>query len=49
VLGFLFLLAVKTLPEAYRLKGAYAWVVGIILGITSLFGLFAGIWGSFHG
>lgn len=47
VLTFLFLLAVKALPEPYRLKGTYAWTVGIILGTTALFGLFAGIWGSF--
>lgn len=46
VLGFLFLLAVKALPDKYRLKGIYAWITGIILGITALFGLFAGIWGS---
>lgn len=46
VLGFLFLLAVKALPEKYRLRGKYAWFVGITLGITAIFGLFAGIWGS---
>lgn len=46
VLGFLYLLAVKALPDPYRLKGTYAWFVGIILGVTALFGLFAGIWGS---
>jgi NRAMP (natural resistance-associated macrophage protein)-like metal ion transporter len=46
VLGFLYLLARKTLPEAYRLKGVYGMIVGILLFITSFFGLFAGIWGS---
>jgi NRAMP (natural resistance-associated macrophage protein)-like metal ion transporter len=46
VLGFLYLLARKALPEKYRLKGIYAWVVAIILGITALFGFVAGIWGS---
>jgi len=46
VLGFLYLLALKALPEEYRLKGIYAWAVGIILGITALFGLCAGIFGS---
>lgn len=46
VLGFLFLLAWKALPEAYKLKGFYWWFVAIILGITSLFGLMAGIYGS---
>jgi NRAMP (natural resistance-associated macrophage protein)-like metal ion transporter len=45
VLGFLFLLAIKALPEEYRLKGNYAWFVGIVLGVTALFGLFAGILG----
>lgn len=49
VLGFLYLLACKTLPEEYRLKNKYAFFVGIILAITSAFGLFAGLWGSFHG
>jgi Mn2+/Fe2+ NRAMP family transporter len=44
VLGFLYMLAIKALPEAYRLKGKYAIFVGIILGITALFGLVAGLW-----
>lgn len=48
VLGFLFMLARKALPEPYRLKGWYAGVVGAILLITSAFGLFAGIWGIFQ-
>lgn len=47
VLGFLFILARKALPQNYRLKGIYAWIVGIILAFTSLFGLFAGLWGIF--
>lgn len=46
VLGFLFLLARKTLPEQYRLKGTYAWVTGIILSITCVFAVYAGVWGS---
>jgi len=46
VLGFLYLLAIKTLPEKYRLKGKYAVVVGIILAITAAFGLVAGVFGS---
>ncbi|MFA6408817.1 MAG: divalent metal cation transporter [Gammaproteobacteria bacterium] len=45
VLLFLFLLACKALPEEYKLKGTYAWVVGIILFITSAVGLFGGLWG----
>lgn len=47
VLGFLFALATKALPNKYRLKGWYAWVVGIILSLTALFGIVAGIWGMF--
>lgn len=39
VLGFLFLLARKTLPNHYRLKGHYALIVFIILLITSVFGV----------
>src|SRR3989338_216924 len=45
VLGFLFLLACKTLPTEYRLRGFYAWVVGIILFVTASFGLYAGVVG----
>lgn len=48
VLGFLYLLACRTLPEKYRLKGSYAMFVGIVLLITSGFGVFGGIWGMFH-
>lgn len=47
VLGFLFVLAVKALPEPYRLKGWYAWFVGIVLFVTSAFGLIAGLCGTF--
>lgn len=47
VLGFLFLLAYKTLPDAYRLKGWYAKTIGVVLFITVAFGLFAGISGIF--
>lgn len=46
VLGFLYLLARKALPEEYRLKGKYGAFVGIVLFITAGFGLFAGLWGS---
>ncbi|MDX2164564.1 MAG: divalent metal cation transporter [Gammaproteobacteria bacterium] len=49
VLGFLYILARKTLPEKYQLKGKYAVFCGILLTVTSAFGLFAGLWGSFHG
>lgn len=45
VLCFLFLLARKALPRPYRLTGYYAWVVGLIIVITSGFGLYAGLYG----
>ena len=47
VLGFLFLLAKKSLPEKYKLKSYYAWFCFIVLGITALFGFIGGLWGSF--
>ncbi|MDD3289213.1 MAG: divalent metal cation transporter [Alphaproteobacteria bacterium] len=45
VLGFLFLLARKALPEDHRIKGWYAVVVGMVVSITAVFGLFGGIMG----
>lgn len=47
-LGFLFLLSIKTLPEEYRLKGRYKYVVGWVIGLTSFIGLIAGLWGIFY-
>ncbi len=47
VLGFLFLLARKALPDEYKLKGQYALWSFIILSITALFGFVGGLWGSF--
>lgn len=47
VLGFLYLLALKTLPEQYRIKGKYAVIIGIILFITAAFAVYAGISGIF--
>lgn len=47
VLGFLFFLAKKALPEAYRLQGYYIWMAAITLAVTALFGLYAGVVGSF--
>lgn len=47
VLGFLYLLACRTLPEQYRLKSWYGLFVGVVLFITSVFGLGAGVIGSF--
>lgn len=43
VLGFLFQLARKALPEPYRLKGPYCWLVGTVIAITAGFGLLGGI------
>lgn len=45
VLTFLYLLAIKTLPEKYRIKGRYAVVIGTVLAITAAFGVYAGITG----
>lgn len=47
VLGFLFLLARYALPEKYKLKGWYMFVVGVIFAVTSLFGFWAGVFGIF--
>ncbi len=47
VLGFLFLLA-RRLPEPYRLRGVYAALVGVIIAVTAVFGVYSGlsgIWG----
>jgi len=49
VLGFLYLLALKTLPDPYRLWGVYSWVVGAIVLVTAGFGFYAGIAGAFGG
>jgi len=45
VLGFLYLLALRTLPERWRLKGWYAWLVGAVVILTALTGVYAGIAG----
>jgi NRAMP (natural resistance-associated macrophage protein)-like metal ion transporter len=47
VLGFLYLLSRRALPENIRLRGWYAVVVAIVLIITSGLGLIAGILGIF--
>jgi hypothetical protein len=47
VLGFLYLLA-QRLPEPYRLQGAYAWIVGLVIAAAVVFGLYSavlGLWG----
>ncbi|MDE1901581.1 MAG: divalent metal cation transporter [Alphaproteobacteria bacterium] len=45
VLGFLIALAVRALPEEYRLKGWYFWVVVAVAGVTTSLGVFGGVQG----
>jgi NRAMP (natural resistance-associated macrophage protein)-like metal ion transporter len=49
VLGFLYLLGLKALPDPYRVKGVYAWVLGAIVVVTAGFGVYAGISGAIGG
>ena len=46
VLGFLYMLAIRTLPDKYRLRGWYRIVVGILLFITTGIGLVMGVVGA---
>ncbi len=43
VLGFLYLLSLKALPYEYRLRGVYAIIVGMVVVVTSIMGIYAGI------
>lgn len=43
VLGFLFMLGRYALPEKYRLQGLYAWLIGALIIMTSLLGLYGGL------
>lgn len=43
VLGFLFMLGRHALPERYRLRGVYAWIIGVVIVLTSLLGLYGGL------
>jgi Mn2+/Fe2+ NRAMP family transporter len=45
VLGFLYLLARKALPEPWRIKGWYAWLVGLVVLLTTGLGVYAGVMG----
>eukprot|EP01012_Entosiphon_sulcatum_P021267 TRINITY_DN26045_c0_g1_i1.p1 TRINITY_DN26045_c0_g1~~TRINITY_DN26045_c0_g1_i1.p1 ORF type:complete len:485 (+),score=80.60 TRINITY_DN26045_c0_g1_i1:41-1456(+) len=45
VLGFLFLLAVRALPEEHRLKGRYMYLSAAVYGICALIGIASGIYG----
>jgi len=43
VLGFLYLLARRALPEPYRLQGGYSVLVGVVVATTSILGVYAAI------
>lgn len=47
VLGFLYLLATRSLPARYRLKGRYAGLVALVLGTTSMMGVYGALSGIF--
>ena len=49
VLGFLYLLASRSLPEPYRLKGGYARFVAFTLASTSLIGAYSALSGLLGG
>jgi NRAMP (natural resistance-associated macrophage protein)-like metal ion transporter len=49
VLGFLYLLGLKALPDPYRVKGLYAWVLGAVVAVTAGLGVYAGISGAIGG
>ena len=44
VLGFLYLLA-RRLPNPYRLQGAYATIVAVVIAAAVIFGLYSGVLG----
>jgi Mn2+/Fe2+ NRAMP family transporter len=46
VLGFLIALAVKALPRAHRLRGAYLWIVVAVATVTCALGVFGGLSGA---
>jgi Mn2+/Fe2+ NRAMP family transporter len=46
VLGFLIALAVRALPVEHRLRGWYFWVVAVVVGLTTLLGVFGGFSGA---
>ncbi|HKT53932.1 MAG TPA: divalent metal cation transporter [Caulobacteraceae bacterium] len=49
VLGFLFMLGLKALPEPYKLGGVYFWLVGAVVVVTAGFGVYAGLSGAIAG
>ena len=46
VLFFLVALAVKGLPPGLQLRGAYMWVVIVVLTVTTVFGVYGGLSGA---
>jgi Mn2+/Fe2+ NRAMP family transporter len=46
VLFFLVALAINALPPALRLRGAYRWVVIVVLTLTTIFGVYGGLSGA---
>ena len=46
VLGFLIALCVRALPPAVRLRGTYLWVVIVVVGLTTVLGVFGGFSGA---
>ena len=49
VLGFLYMLALKALPAPYRLTGVYKWIVGGVVAVTAVFGVYSGVTGALGG
>ncbi|MGH2342040.1 NRAMP family divalent metal transporter [Segnochrobactraceae bacterium EtOH-i3] len=47
VLGFLVVLSIRALPEPYRLKGRYMWLVVTVCTLMCLLGVYSGIMGIF--
>ena len=46
VLGFLVALSIRALPPAVRLRGWYKGVVIVVIGLTTLLGVFGGFSGA---
>ena len=48
VLGFLYFLGRRALPECHRLKGVRAFTAAAVIGTTAVFGVYAGLIGMFN-
>ena len=46
VLGFLIALSIRALPPAVQLRGWYRWVVIVVVGVTTVLGVFGGFSGA---